>query len=240
MKHNKLLLALVLTGSLMAGCSSAPAETKKDTEPVQSETAKSDTKEKDTKKTEKSQKPASSTAKTETPAKSGSTTAKAPAKSNNSTVQAPAKSDNTTTTTPTTPSGNNSGNSGSAAQSQPSTQPAAQPTTPAQTDTVVGVSDVLANPQAYVGKTITVEGQLPQGMVGDGKIVAYPAGYMPSGSAAEIAANQLELSGNIDEGNCVADLTGVLEASGDGYVFDVQNLQVVEQFTAGAAGGAVE
>lgn len=236
MKHNKLLLALVLTGSLMAGCSSAPAETKKDTEPVQSETAKSDTKEKETKKTEKSQKPASSTTKTETPAKSGSTTAKAPAKSSNATAQTPAKSDNTTTTAPTTPSGNNSGNSGSAAQTQPSTQPA----TPAQTDTVVGVSDVLANPQAYVGKTITVEGQLPQGMVGDGKIVAYPAGYMPSGSAAEIAANQLELSGNIDEGNCVADLTGVLEASGDGYVFDVQNLQVVEQFTAGAAGGAVE
>lgn len=236
MKHNKLLLALVLTGSLMAGCSSAPAETKKDTEPVQSETAKSDTKEKDTKKTEKSQKPASSTTKTETPAKSGSTTAKAPAKSSNATAQTPAKSDNSATTAPTTPSGNNSGNSGSAAQTQPSTQPA----TPAQTDTVVGVSDVLANPQAYVGKTITVEGQLPQGMVGDGKIVAYPAGYMPSGSAAEIAANQLELSGNIDEGNCVADLTGVLEASGDGYVFDVQNLQVVEQFTAGAAGGAVE
>lgn len=236
MKHNKLLLALVLTGSLMAGCSSAPAETKKDTEPVQSETAKSDTKEKDTKKTEKSQKPASSTTKTETPAKSGSTTAKAPAKSSNATAQTPAKSDNSATTAPTTPSGNNSGNSGSAAQTQPSTQPA----TPAQTDTVVGVSDVLANPQAYVGKTITVEGQLPQGMVGDGKIVAYPAGYMPSGSAAEIAANQLELSGNIDEGNCVTDLTGVLEASGDGYVFDVQNLQVVEQFTAGAAGGAVE
>lgn len=236
MKHNKLLLALVLTGSLMAGCSSAPAETKKDPEPVQSETAKSDTKEKDTKKTEKSQKPASSTTKTETPAKSGSTTAKAPAKSSNATAQTPAKSDNSATTAPTTPSGNNSGNSGSAAQTQPSTQPA----TPAQTDTVVGVSDVLANPQAYVGKTITVEGQLPQGMVGDGKIVAYPAGYMPSGSAAEIAANQLELSGNIDEGNCVADLTGVLEASGDGYVFDVQNLQVVEQFTAGAAGGAVE
>lgn len=236
MKHNKLLLALVLTGSLMAGCSSAPAETKKDTEPVQSETAKSDTKEKDTKKTEKSQKPASSTTKTETPAKSGSTTAKAPAKSDNTPAQTPAKSDNSATTAPTTPSGNNSGNSGSAAQTQPSTQPA----TPAQTDTVVGVSDVLANPQAYVGKTITVEGQLPQGMVGDGKIVAYPAGYMPSGSAAEIAANQLELSGNIDEGNCVADLTGVLEASGDGYVFDVQNLQVVEQFTAGAAGGAVE
>lgn len=236
MKHNKLLLALVLTGSLMAGCSSAPAETKKDPEPVQSETAKSDTKEKDTKKTEKSQKPASSTTKTETPAKSGSTTAKAPAKSDNTPAQTPAKSDNSATTAPTTPSGNNSGNSGSAAQTQPSTQPA----TPAQTDTVVGVSDVLANPQAYVGKTITVEGQLPQGMVGDGKIVAYPAGYMPSGSAAEIAANQLELSGNIDEGNCVADLTGVLEASGDGYVFDVQNLQVVEQFTAGAAGGAVE
>lgn len=236
MKHNKLLLALVLTGSLMAGCSSAPAETKKDPEPVQSETAKSDTKEKDTKKTEKSQKPASSTTKTETPAKSGSTTAKAPAKSSNATAQTPAKSDNSATTAPTTPSGNNSGNSGSAAQTQPSTQPA----TPAQTDTVVGVSDVLANPQAYVGKTITVEGQLPQGMVGDGKIVAYPAGYMPSGSAAEIAANQLELSGNIDEGNCVTDLTGVLEASGDGYVFDVQNLQVVEQFTAGAAGGAVE
>lgn len=86
----------------------------------------------------------------------------------------------------------------------------------------VDVSSVMADPQRYMGQTMTIVGNLPQSAAADsnGK---YSTALYPDTNTNE----GLCLSGaSIDIGGCVAELTGMVVKEDDTYVFDVQSYRM--------------
>ncbi|GJM56391.1 hypothetical protein [uncultured Dubosiella sp.] len=85
----------------------------------------------------------------------------------------------------------------------------------------VDVSSVMADPQRYMGQTMTIVGNLPQSAA-DSNGKYYTALY-PDTNTNE----GLRLSGaSIDIGGCVAELTGMVVKEDDTYVFDVQSYRM--------------
>lgn len=86
----------------------------------------------------------------------------------------------------------------------------------------VDVSSVMADPQRYMGQTMTIVGNLPQSAAADSNGKYYTALY-PDTNTNE----GLRLSGaSIDIGGCVAELTGMVVKEDDTYVFDVQSYRM--------------